>query len=568
MSLELLNDIARSSVSSGDICPDPKAAVGRQCFALSDAEDKAISCVKDCVKQLFERNGVPQNCYDIKKDAFGSLFVTFFGRNREKTVVSGSHVDSVKDGGKFDGVAGVQSAYNFLEYLVHSKQIPKYNYCFVAFRAEESSPSDISACLGSGIATGTITVPELLSMKYCRDDIHRTLKDHFISRDGEDGWRNVLQEIQNPPFRPENTELYEELHIEQSSVILQDSKEFGIVVDGIGGARREKYCLSPAKLPMHSVHVTQENPHKRFILKFLGEEAHTAGAPPNPRFSVTGEGATWYRSDALVSAAHFMKHVLSRCLRDGVDVHFENMCVPQERGFTTVTPEQVIQCIVPANQISRFEDILKHYKLLPKFKKTTLSYEDAKDVPPGSFTACDADHVVHFLKVPLFVEELGRRLVHKQGGIGKVRATVTDFIICCSKGVQFKIDYRDIDLKGGDYLQNEVGYFLARIPELSALELLSNVKKPFSKVCEIATETKRRIAKILSLDAYEMPSMPGHDASRFSQAGVKTTMTFVRHPGASHNPKEDMYEKDFEKAQALSHAFLAEVLEVSYSYEK
>jgi N-carbamoyl-L-amino-acid hydrolase len=55
-----------------------------------------------------------------------------------------------------------------------------------------------------------------------------------------------------------------------------------------------------------------------------------------------------------------------------------------------------------------------------------------------------------------------------------------------------------------------------------------------------------------------MPSGAGHDAATFAQAGVPTTMLFIRSENGSHNPDEYMDMADFDRALAV----LAESLEM------
>jgi allantoate deiminase len=67
---------------------------------------------------------------DVRSDDAGNLF----GRRGEARVWSGSHLDTVPNGGKFDGALGVVAAIEAAERLAHAP------LAVVAFRAEESGP--------------------------------------------------------------------------------------------------------------------------------------------------------------------------------------------------------------------------------------------------------------------------------------------------------------------------------------------------------------------------------------------------------------------------------------------
>ena len=63
------------------------------------------------MRQQFGRLGLLEGeDYAIDTDAAGNLYITYFGANKEETVLYHSHIDSVPDGGPLDGVWGVNIA--------------------------------------------------------------------------------------------------------------------------------------------------------------------------------------------------------------------------------------------------------------------------------------------------------------------------------------------------------------------------------------------------------------------------------------------------------------------------
>jgi N-carbamoyl-L-amino-acid hydrolase len=76
-------------------------------------------------------------------------------------IVTGSHLDSVPDGGAFDGPLGIVSAFAAIDLLRQRGQVPVRPVGVVAFAEEEGARFGL-ACLGSKLLTGAIA-PEVAS---------------------------------------------------------------------------------------------------------------------------------------------------------------------------------------------------------------------------------------------------------------------------------------------------------------------------------------------------------------------------------------------------------------------
>jgi N-carbamoyl-L-amino-acid hydrolase len=70
-------------------------------------------------------------------------------------IVTGSHLDSVPDGGPFDGPLGVVAAFVAIDLLAEAGQVPVRPVAVVAFTEEEGARFGVS-CLGSRLLTGAI----------------------------------------------------------------------------------------------------------------------------------------------------------------------------------------------------------------------------------------------------------------------------------------------------------------------------------------------------------------------------------------------------------------------------
>lgn len=77
--------------------------------------------------------------FKTRKDKIGNLFIEYNPSNREKYIMLGSHLDTVKNGRLYDGALGVFSALELLESLKEEKLDLNYGIIVVAFNAEEGS---------------------------------------------------------------------------------------------------------------------------------------------------------------------------------------------------------------------------------------------------------------------------------------------------------------------------------------------------------------------------------------------------------------------------------------------
>jgi N-carbamoyl-L-amino-acid hydrolase len=124
-------------------------------------------------------------------------------------IVTGSHLDSVPDGGAFDGPLGVVSAFVAIDLLAGAGQVPVRPVGVVAFAEEEGARFGV-ACLGSRLLTGAIT-----------PDVARALTDAEDVRLGEAmtaaGFDPAA--IGPDPERLSAIDAFIELHIEQGSAL-------------------------------------------------------------------------------------------------------------------------------------------------------------------------------------------------------------------------------------------------------------------------------------------------------------------------------------------------------------
>jgi beta-ureidopropionase / N-carbamoyl-L-amino-acid hydrolase len=167
---------------------------------------------------------------DVAIDAIGNLMMTLPGRDRAAPrIMIGSHLDSVPQGGNYDGAAGVVAGLSVLSALKQAGTETPCDITVMGIRAEESAWFDI-AYLGSGGAFGLLD-PACLSI--ARSDNGRSLEATLIER----GFDPQPIRERRPLLDAARIRAYLELHIEQGPSLVAEGLP-AAVVTGIRGCKR------------------------------------------------------------------------------------------------------------------------------------------------------------------------------------------------------------------------------------------------------------------------------------------------------------------------------------------
>ncbi len=168
---------------------------------------------------------------ETRTDPAGNLLMTLPGRDRAaKRVILGSHLDSVPQGGNFDGAAGVLAGMAAVAGMKRAGFVPARDITVLAIRAEEGGAWFPSGLPGSRAALGRLP-PEHL--KVARLDSGRSLAEHMR----EEGFDPEAVAAGKCLLPPESIEAYVELHIEQGPVL--EAQEIPIaLVTALPGSRR------------------------------------------------------------------------------------------------------------------------------------------------------------------------------------------------------------------------------------------------------------------------------------------------------------------------------------------
>src|ERR1700676_4585222 len=152
---------------------------------------------------------------DVAIDAIGNLMMTLPGRDRlAPRIIIGSHLDSVPQGGNYDGAAGVVAGLCVVSSLRHAGIQIGCDITVMGIRAEESAWFDI-AYLGSGGAFGLLD-PACLAIP--RSDNGRSLEATLVER----GFDPQAIRERRRLLDPSQIRAYLELHIEQGPTLVPE----------------------------------------------------------------------------------------------------------------------------------------------------------------------------------------------------------------------------------------------------------------------------------------------------------------------------------------------------------
>jgi N-carbamoyl-L-amino-acid hydrolase len=179
---------------------------------------------------------------EVEADAAGNLYATLPGQDRSAPRwLSGSHLDSVPQGGNYDGAAGAIAALLSLAVLKDLDRQPAQDVTAMAIRAEECSSwfsGHHGGHLGSRAALG------LLAPEEFETAVHIATGRSFGQSIVDAGFDAERVRSGPPQLSPENVRGFVELHIEQGPVLAHDGLPVGIV-SGIRGTlrAREVRCI-------------------------------------------------------------------------------------------------------------------------------------------------------------------------------------------------------------------------------------------------------------------------------------------------------------------------------------
>jgi len=215
---------------------DPKEGITRLAYTREDDEAKAL------VTKYMEEAGL-----EVHEDQVGNLIGKREGKNPDKPgIMIGSHLDTVFQGGKFDGALGVLAGVEVAHALQEEGHPLDRNLEVVAFTDEEGARFS-TGMLGSQAMTGKLE----------KEVLEKKDKDGILYRDAllEKGYDP--ENIHRAKREKGSIAAYLEIHIEQAVQLERKKVSVGIVT-GIAGPRWYRFTV-------------------------LGESGHAGSTPMNMR---------------------------------------------------------------------------------------------------------------------------------------------------------------------------------------------------------------------------------------------------------------------------------------------
>ncbi|MBM7663043.1 allantoate deiminase [Bacillus mesophilus] len=225
---------------------------GSSRLGLSDGEKQAKALVK---------NWMLEAGLEVVEDGAGNVFGKLAGTLDYQTIMSGSHVDSVPNGGHFDGPLGVLSALEVVEAWKDTNVKPSKSFEVAIFTDEEGARFN-GGFTGSGAVTGQLDYDS----QFKRTDGDGKTFEQVLEEYGSNAvhFKQAKRDFSD-------VELFVEVHIEQGKRLEKANLPVGIV-SGIAG---------PSWME----------------LNFYGEAGHAGNTPMDDR------------KDALVAASEFIYKV-------------------------------------------------------------------------------------------------------------------------------------------------------------------------------------------------------------------------------------------------------------------
>ncbi|TPF19249.1 Zn-dependent hydrolase [Priestia megaterium] len=152
---------------------------------------------------------------DIKIDDLGCIYATLEGLEDKPPVVIGSHMDSVKKGGRFDGILGVVAGLELVRTLVEHNIKPKVPITIVNFTNEEGARFEPSM-MASGILSGKFQKDVMMK----KTDVDGVTFKQALQSCGYEG---------DTSSRLTEASAFVELHIEQGPILEREAKSIGVV---------------------------------------------------------------------------------------------------------------------------------------------------------------------------------------------------------------------------------------------------------------------------------------------------------------------------------------------------
>ncbi|MFC5588969.1 allantoate deiminase [Sporosarcina soli] len=317
---DLTSEVAQLVDWLGEFGKDPEGGVTRLLYT-----NEWVEAQKALEKQMQE-DGLTTRYDDI-----GNLFGRLEGsKYSDETILTGSHVDTVKNGGKLDGAFGILAGILALRHLKAKYGQPLRNLEVVSFAEEEGSRFPY-AFWGSKNLMG-------LAKKTDVENIEDFNGVRFVDAMREAGFdfRDETKAMRN------DIKGFVEIHIEQGNVLEKEGKAIGVVHNIVG--------------------------QRRFTIEVTGVANHAGTTPMG------------YRKDALLAASQMIQDVINKAKEYGD---------PLVATVGKIEVKPSIVNVVPGNALFTLDVRHTEKDMLVKFTEELTTIIDGISAESGVETTID-----------------------------------------------------------------------------------------------------------------------------------------------------------------------------------
>lgn len=311
---------------------------------------------------------------DIKTDDMANIYATVPGDESLPAIMMGSHIDSVKQGGNYDGILGVLTALEAAETIVIEKVAHKHPITVVVWTNEEGARFD-PAMMSSGVITGKFNKDVMLESK---DTDGVTFKEALEAS-------GYMGQAENR-MTAEKYRALVEVHVEQGPVLENEKKDIGIL-EGVCGMVNYEFS-------------------------FIGQADHAGTTPMK------------YRKDALYAAVKVIQYIHDELDKLDSKLVYTTGRMIVSPNIHTVIPDNVKFTLDARHQdpnvIKQVVEIIK--KVPSEIEKCETSYEELWSRKTVQFYPKFVDYVEKNAK------EYGYSAMRMYSGPGHDAQFVTDII--------------------------------------------------------------------------------------------------------------------------------------------
>ena len=307
-------------------------------FSLSD---EALAARKEFVKRM-EAIGA-----SIVTDDMANIYATIAGTEDLPAIVSGSHMDSVRQGGNYDGILGVLTAMEVAETIVKEKIPHRHPITVIVWTNEEGARFE-PAMMSSGVICGKFNKETMLASQ--AKDIPGYTFGEALDQSGFKG-------KEENRLDPSKTKALVELHIEQGPVLEAEGIDIG-VVEGVCGMINYEFT-------------------------FTGQAGHAGTTPMK------------YRKDALYAAVRTIQYLHDELDQLDGKLVYTTGKISAHPNIHTIIPDEVKFTLDARHQDTEvIKQVLAVIKKIPSVvEQCEVSYEEAWARKTVIFTTELVDYV-------------------------------------------------------------------------------------------------------------------------------------------------------------------------------